>query len=72
MKATQLSEHPRRDITPEHTVREQQEGLHEDVIAAYRYVNAVIDTADYTEPLAWHGWALREAFLAGVSHAEAK
>ncbi|MES2625915.1 MAG: hypothetical protein V4628_11605 [Pseudomonadota bacterium] len=59
---------------PEHEKRDQRESLHPDVVAAYNYVNIVVPTADYNAnvigaPL-WHGWALREAFLAGISHAE--
>ena len=61
-------------ITPEHDKRDhyrQETGSnHPDISASYRYVDSVVDTADYKEPfLAWHGWALREAFLAGCSYA---
>jgi len=55
---------------PEHDKREQEEGLHPDVTAAYDYVDSVAHTADMTRERghkAWHGWALREAFLAGMS-----
>jgi hypothetical protein len=56
---------------PEHDIRDQEIGLHPEVQAAYRYVDSVIHTADAASPFghAWHGWALREAFLAGCSHA---
>lgn len=59
------------DLTPEHNARDQEEGLHPEVQAAYRYVESVICAADAKSPTgyAWHGWALREAFLAGCSHA---
>ena len=64
------------DITPEHTKRGSVDhgsvgDLHPEIVAAYDYVDSVLHTADVTTPYAWHGWALREAFLAGVSHARA-
>jgi hypothetical protein len=62
------------DLTPEHAARNQgdDKGLHPEVLAAYRYVERVLDSADVPSsklggPL-WFGWALREAFLAGCSH----
>lgn len=69
MNLRQLDKYPPGDITPEHTKREQRDGLHPDVVAAYRYVDRVLPTADYPGEVAWHGWAVREAFLAGCSHA---
>jgi hypothetical protein len=43
------------------------------MLAAYAYVDTMISKADATTvqgaPL-WHGWALREAWLAGYRHAE--
>lgn len=64
-----------RDLTPEHTKRGSFDHasvgeLHDDISAAYDYVHSVIHTADVTTPYAWHGWALREAFLAGISYAQ--
>jgi hypothetical protein len=66
------------DLTPEHTARRQSDdkSLHPEVLAAYRYVESVLDSADIPSsklggPL-WFGWALREAFLAGCSHAAKK
>ena len=63
------------DLTPEHAARRQGDDkkLHPEVIAAYCYVERVLDSADIPSsklggPL-WFGWALREAFLAGCSHA---
>lgn len=59
-----------RDLTPEHTSRHISDELQE-VRAAYNYVDSVVDTADALSSVggcAWHGWALREAFLAGCSH----
>lgn len=63
------------DISPEHTARAMKNDLHPEVVAAYAYVDRVLHTAD---PIAqrqgvpaWNGWALREAFLAGCSHAAA-
>lgn len=74
MRTKELSEYPSRDITPEHTLREEKhpDGLHADVVAAFKYIDNVIDTSDYVEPIAWHGWAIREAFLAGITYAENK
>lgn len=77
MKKRPMSDYPA-DLTPEHELRGnghdnmEDNDLHPDVDAAYDYVDSVIDTSDFTEPLAWHGWALREAFLAGISHASKK
>jgi len=52
------------DITPHHSM-----GKREDIKAAYAYVLSVVRTADTNEVYpAWHGWALREAFLAGIHH----
>jgi len=66
------------DLTPEHTARRQGDDkeLHPEIQAAYRYVKSVLDSADAPSsklggPL-WFGWALREAFLAGCSHAAAQ
>lgn len=59
------------DITPEHSSRYREENLHPEVKAAYDYVHKVSHTSDSVSPqggLAWHGWALREAFLAGCSY----
>ena len=71
------SEYPKRDLTPEHTKRgnghdsfDIDQPIHVDVNAAYDYVNKVLDTSDYKDSYLWHGWALREAFLAGISHAK--
>lgn len=61
-----------RDLTPEHSKRNMPGGLHPEIEAAYAYVETVLDTADLSSPVrAWHGWALREAFLAGCSTAQA-
>lgn len=64
---------PERDLMPEHTARWNDHNssapIHPEVKAAYDYVSSVRDTADFKGDLAWHGWALREAFLAGCSHA---
>jgi len=60
------------DITPEHTSRRVADDLHPEVKVAYAYVDSVLHTADAHSPFghyAWHGWAIREAFLAGCSHA---
>ena len=57
------------DLTPEHSARSDG---HPEVRAAYEYVDSVVEHADAQNPLAypaWHGWAVREAFLAGCTHA---
>jgi len=59
------------DITPEHSSRYKAQGYSEEVQAVYDYVNKVTHTSDAVSPQggrAWHGWALREAFLAGCSY----
>ena len=75
-----INDYPNRDLTPEHTKRGNGHDsfsdvqINQDVNAAYDYVNSVIDVSDIhvgNSP-AWHGWALREAFLAGVSYGESK
>jgi hypothetical protein len=63
------------DITPEHTARIMDNDLHPEVMASYAYVDRVSHTADIQAAPgipAWHGWAIREAFLAGCSHAAAE
>ena len=61
-------------LTPEHSARPYGGDNFPEVEAAYGYVDSVVQHADAisstgidTVP-AWHGWALREAFLAGCSH----
>lgn len=65
------NEYPKRDLTPEHTKRGDAIG-NLDIAAGCEYVHSVLDTSDYIDEYLWHGWALREAFLAGVSYAEKK
>lgn len=37
----------------------------------HAFVGTMVDRADITAPYpAWHAWALREAFMAGVNHAD--
>ena len=55
---------------PEHEKRLTTGDIHSDIMAAYNYVDSVIDTADDKIAIMWHGWALREAFLAGISYKE--
>ena len=46
--------------------------LSEEVEAAYRFVDRMVEKADDyngNAPL-WHGWALREAFLGGIKWRE--
>jgi hypothetical protein len=42
--------------------------LHPEILAAYEYVDKAKLNSDYIDPPAWHGWAIREAFLAGISY----
>jgi hypothetical protein len=59
------------DLTPEHSARPLGSPGFPEVVAAYRYVDSVVQHADAISPRgghAWHGWALREAFLAGCTH----
>ena len=73
MKKKSSTDYPAGDLTPEHTRRDSRDGrLHDDIEAAYAYVESRLGTSDYHGEWVWHGWALREAFLAGISHAEKK
>jgi hypothetical protein len=62
------------DLMPEHSARPYGGDSFPEVEAAYRYVDSVVQHADAISSTgidqvpAWHGWALREAFLAGCSH----
>ena len=38
--------------------------------AGYKFVNTMLDRADDKANLLWHGWALREAFIAGAEWQE--
>jgi hypothetical protein len=61
-----------KDEMPEHTKRGGNNDditLNSEISAAYDYVHSVLDTSDYKGSYLWHGWALREAFLAGISYA---
>ena len=65
------------DLTPEHTLRgnahDSDGPIHPEVAAADAYVCGLPDDcadAEISGAPAWHGWALREAFLAGCSHAK--
>ena len=49
------------DLTPFHTASTSV-----DIDRAYAYVDSVTHTVDDEEQMYWHGWALREAFLAGM------
>ena len=75
MNLRPMGKYPTRDLTPEHTLRGKDHNsdatIHPQVGAAYEYVESVVDAADIEEngSPAWYGWALREAFLAGCSHA---
>lgn len=63
------------NLTPEHDKRAvtPDEKMHPEVIASYDYVRKVVPTAcgTYDMGWCWHGWSMREAFLAGCSHASA-
>jgi hypothetical protein len=49
-----------------------ERGENQDIPAAYEYVDSVLHTADDPRSLGWHGWALREAFLAGITHGQSE
>ena len=55
---------------PEHSARPPGSTGEYDVAAAHEYVDSVVQTADVMTVggHAWHGWALREAFLTGCTH----
>ena len=60
-------------MTPEHDKRETgaDQPLHPDVLGAYEYVeNADPDVYEDDRIPYWGGWALREAFLAGITYAQ--
>lgn len=68
MRRRKVKDYPE-NLTPEHDLRNaSHEDLHPEVLAAYKYVDSVINTTDFIKPRAWHGWALREAFLAGITY----
>lgn len=59
--------------TPEHDRRFEawKRGENHDIPAAYKYVESILHTADACRGLhAWRGWAIREAFLAGITFAQ--
>lgn len=72
MKRRSRKDYPEGDLTPEHSRRytPDEKSIHPDVQAAYDYVESIRETSDYKDSLAWHGWALREAFLAGITYSE--
>lgn len=47
-------------------------GYSQEVLASYNFVEDMVPKADGEIGMApvWHGWALREAFLAGVKFKE--
>ena len=60
---------PKIDNAPE--IKKRTLGEEEDIVelvASSDYVDSVLHTADYKQDLLWHGWALREAFLAGITY----
>lgn len=69
MRRREMKDYPE-NLKPEHDRRSasHDNDLHPEVCAAYKYVNSVINTTDFIKPIAWHGWALREAFLAGITY----
>lgn len=74
--AFRMMTNPGRDLTPEHTKRQTHGAtgeLHPDIDAAYKYVDSVVDVSrNEMNGSTWHGWSLREAFLAGASYQAAK
>jgi len=71
MKLKTIADYPDgfdNNLTPEHNKRNIGGGLSPEVEAAYAYVSSVYETSDYSDVHVWNGWALREAFLAGISY----
>jgi hypothetical protein len=52
-------------LTPEHDKRYPSSSATQQ---AHDYVDSVVLTADDSNKLMWYGWALREAFLAGITY----
>lgn len=51
----------------------ESEQLAADQGAAYRFVEGMVPRADVRQPFpAWHGWALRDAYLAGLAAGRAE
>jgi hypothetical protein len=50
-------------LTPEHELRDEHSV---EIDEAYNYVSTILHTAD--DENMWYGWALREAFLVGISY----
>lgn len=74
MDARPVDDFPR-VLTPEHakrsiSVNRDEAKLHPEIAAAYAYVESVTPASDYVNPTAWTEWAVREAFLAGISFAQ--
>ena len=44
--------------------------LNKEIEAGYNYVESVLHTADDKRMIMWHGWALRDAFVAGTKWRE--
>lgn len=51
---------PQQEESPEQNHRDKL------ISAAYDHVESMIPQADDSHRLMWHGWALREAFMAGA------
>lgn len=64
------------DLTPEHTKRNTNDTQDRaEIGAAYNYVTTQVEVCDIqltSGVPAWYGWALREAFLAGITYARAE
>jgi hypothetical protein len=48
----------------------EQVALRNEMEAAYAFVETMLPRADRRDDLMWHGWALREAFIAGAEWRE--
>jgi hypothetical protein len=57
-----------KNLSPEVIKRRLPKGLHPEWLAADAYTQSRLHTSDYIGEYIWHGWALTEAFLAGISY----
>ena len=61
----------RYDVDPKKSAEKLKQKLDEGATertAAYEYVESVVGTADDRELLMWRGWALIDAFMAGIKY----
>lgn len=71
---TQHHKDCRGNPTPEHAARAKEveaghkpRSIHPDEKEADLYFESIKNTSDYEDEQAWHGWAIKEAFMAGMT-----